>query len=209
MGKSNRIDLFDHWAKKYDNAVIDGNFPFTGYETILDTVVNLADVIPGMQILDLGIGTGNLASRFLRKGCSIWGIDFSGRMLVASQAKLPQANLVQANLLGQWPIQSTMKFDRIVSGYVFHEFDLPIKVNLLHQAFSYLVPDGGSILIADVAFPTTEARTEAYEQLKIDWDEAEFYWAADESISICRQMGIEANYKQMSNCGGIFTFTAD
>jgi cyclopropane fatty-acyl-phospholipid synthase-like methyltransferase len=209
MGKSNRTDLFDHWAKKYDNAVTDGNFPFTGYETILDEVFNLADVKPGMQILDLGIGTGNLASRFLREGCCIWGIDFSKKMLAASQAKLPQANLVQANLLDQWPIQSTMKFDRIVSGYVFHEFDLPTKVNLLHQAFSYLVPDSGVILIADIAFPTTKARSEAYEHWKIDWDEAEFYWAADESISICRQTGIEANYKQISNCGGIFTFTAD
>jgi putative AdoMet-dependent methyltransferase len=209
MSKSDRKDLFDNWAKKYDNAVTDGNFPFTGYETILDEVFKLANIKPGMQILDLGIGTGNLASRFLRNNCSIWGIDFSKKMLAHTLAKLPQANLVHANLLDKWPIEPLMTFDRIVSGYVFHEFDLPTKVDLLHQAISYLVPNCGAILIADIAFPTTKARAEAYERWKIDWDEAEFYWAADETISICKQANIEANYKQISNCGGIFTFTAE
>jgi ubiquinone/menaquinone biosynthesis C-methylase UbiE len=63
--------LFDHWAKEYDSAVSDGQFPFTSYATILDEVVRLAEVSSSMRVLDLGIGTGNLAGRFVQKGCPV------------------------------------------------------------------------------------------------------------------------------------------
>jgi ubiquinone/menaquinone biosynthesis C-methylase UbiE len=66
MSESDRVQLFDDWADNYDVAVTDGEFPFDGYEQVLDEVARLADVKPQMRILDLGIGTGNLAARFIR-----------------------------------------------------------------------------------------------------------------------------------------------
>jgi putative AdoMet-dependent methyltransferase len=97
----NRTQLFDNWAKNYDSSILSDkdNFPFAGYERILEQAVHLAEVRPSMRILDLGIGTGNLAARFLNQGCQVWGLDFSAEMLAQTRAKYPQILLAQANLL--------------------------------------------------------------------------------------------------------------
>lgn len=68
--------LFDTWAQHYDAPVTstNGDFPFGGYERILGAVVTQAEVKPGMRVLDLGIGTGNLTQRFVAWGCAVWGV---------------------------------------------------------------------------------------------------------------------------------------
>jgi putative AdoMet-dependent methyltransferase len=100
MDQQDRVSLFDGWAQHYDRSVqADGDFPFDGYERVLDEVARAARAQPGMAILDLGIGTGNLAARFVSLGCDVWGIDFSAKMLAKVRAKLSQVVLVQAGLL--------------------------------------------------------------------------------------------------------------
>jgi ubiquinone/menaquinone biosynthesis C-methylase UbiE len=124
MNPSDRAPLFDNWARTYDASIASssGSFPFDGYEQILDEVVRLAEVESRMQILDLGIGTGNLAARFVRQGCAVWGVDFSAGMLAEARARLPEVRLVQADLLGEWPPELHQPFDRVVCAYVFPEF---------------------------------------------------------------------------------------
>jgi putative AdoMet-dependent methyltransferase len=209
MSEPEGAGLFDRWAKNYDTSVMDGAFPFTGYEAMLDEVVRLADARPAMRVLELGIGTGNLAGRFLQKGCPVWGIDFSAEMLARTRAKYPQIALVQADLLGDWPDALLRPpYDRIVSAYVLHEFDLASKLALLQRAVKGYLAANGSILVADIAFTTIEARSEAYDRLKIDQDEDECYWAADETLAACERAGLQATYQQISVCGGVFTFKA-
>ena len=201
--------LFDSWAEHYDPAAVsaEDDFPFAGYELILDQVINLAGVKPAMRILDLGIGTGNLAARFLRQGCLVWGIDFSAKMLAQARAQLPQVNLVQANLLDEWPLTLQQPFDRVVSAYVLHHFDLETKVSLLRRIATHYLLSSGPILVADIAFPTTSARAEASRHWAACWDQDEYYWAADETIAACEQAGLLVTYKQLSSCGGVFVFT--
>ncbi len=208
MNQPNRSQLFDNWAKNYDSDVMSDkdNFPFAGYERVLERVVVLADVKPKMRILDLGIGTGNLAARFINKGCNVWGLDFSTEMLTQTQAKLPQVNLVQANLLGDWTKELQSSFDRAVSAYVFHEFDLETKIGLIQQISSHCLSTSGFILVADIAFPDVDIRTAAYQHWQ--WDEDEYYWAADEATAACEQVGLQVAYEQISSCGGVFTFTS-
>jgi putative AdoMet-dependent methyltransferase len=207
MNQPNRSQLFDNWAKNYDSDVISDrdNFPFAGYERILEQAVSLADVKPNMRILDLGIGTGNLAARFINKGCNVWGLDFSAEMLTQTKMKLPQVNLVQANLLGDWTKELQQPFDRVVSAYVFHEFDLETKLGLLQKISSHCLSTGGFILVADIAFPDVDIRTAASQHWQ--WDDDEYYWAADEAIAACEQVGLQVAYEQISSCGGVFTFT--
>ena len=200
-----RRQLFDDWAAHYDPSLQDrGDFPFDGYERVLDEIVTLADPHPGMTVLDLGIGTAKLAARFAKLGCGIWGIDFSAEMLVKARETLPQAVLVQADLVGEWPSQLERRFDRIVSGYVLHEFDLAAKVALLQRLVERHLTAEGRIVIGDIAFATSRAREEAHRQWADTWDEEEHYWAADEATAACARAGLEVVYRQVSSCGGIF-----
>ena len=125
---------FNRWADHYDQSVLKtGHFPFTGYEAVLDKVVKLANVQPGMSILDLGTGTGNLALRFDALGCDVFGIDFSDAMLEKARLKLPQAQLFQADLRGAWPPEMNRRFNNIISAYVFHHFELNLKVQIIQK----------------------------------------------------------------------------
>jgi putative AdoMet-dependent methyltransferase len=202
-----RRHLFDDWATSYDRqlAAASHDFPHDGYEQILDELVRQAAVTPGMRILDLGTGTGNLAARFVERGCEVWALDFSSRMLAQTRRKLPDVHLIQANLLHEWPIALQQNFDRIVSAYVFHEFDLGTKLRLLQRfALRHLESDG-RLLIADIAFPTVAARERARLKWVDLWDEDEHYWAADETMAAAAALEVKIQYRQLSSCGGIFT----
>ena len=159
-----------------------------------------------MTVLDLGIGTGNLAARFAAQGCTLWGIDFSTEMLVRAREKLAQTVLVEADLLDTWPAELDRRFNRIVSAYVLHEFDLPTKIELLEKLAGRHLKARGRIVVGDIAFPTMGARSRAHEQLAEAWDEEEFYWTADEAAEASAHADLLVTFKQVSSCGGVFVF---
>jgi putative AdoMet-dependent methyltransferase len=201
-----RAKLFDDWAESYDESVSDpSGFPFEGYQEVLDTVVRLTRADSGMDVLDVGIGTGMLAGRFLAKGCFLWGLDFSPRMLAKARAKFPGIELVKADLLGDWPLERDRRFHRIVSGYVFHEFDLRSKARLIGKLAKEHLVEGGRIVIGDVSFRTMDALVEMRERSGDLWDQEEYYWAADEAIPVLHGAGLAAGYEQVSFCGGVYT----
>ncbi len=201
---------FDDWADTYDRSVAEyaDKFPFEGYEQILDEVFRQARVAPGAAALDLGIGTGNLAARFLKAGCRVYGVDFAPKMLAAAQVKYPALRLAQADLLGDWPDvlrQSfdCQQFDAIVSAYTFHHFDLPAKVKLLARLAADFLAPGGRIAIGDVTFGSAAERDQARIRWYDLWEE-EDYWIADETLSACRASGLDITFQQISGCGGVF-----
>jgi putative AdoMet-dependent methyltransferase len=202
-----RVQLFDNWAARYDALLQDGGrFPLTGYEQVLDEVVRAAGARAGMKVLDLGVGTGNLSARFAAQGCDLWGIDFSREMLAKARDKLPQATLAQADLLGDWPPEVDQRFDRIVSAYVLHEFDLSAKLDLLQRLAKRHLEAEARIVVGDVSFATREIRDQAHTKWDGQWDEDEYYWAADEAAAACEGAGLQVSYKQISSCGGVFVF---
>ena len=72
MSQPRRAHLFDRWAGSYDAEFTssDAGFPFDGYDMVLREAVRQAAAGPGMRVLDLGIGTGNLALCLARLGCA-------------------------------------------------------------------------------------------------------------------------------------------
>ncbi len=101
MTTPNTQDTFDQWAATYDADVIqDGCFPFDGYDRVLQRILDLAHFRPGMAVLELGVGTGNLTKLMSDLGADVWGVDFSPEMLALAQEKVPNAHLAQADLLG-------------------------------------------------------------------------------------------------------------
>jgi putative AdoMet-dependent methyltransferase len=198
---------FDPWAETYDRDVVTySDFPFAGYEQVLERVVARAEVRPGMDVLDLGTGTGNLAVRFAEKGCNLWCTDFSEPMLAKARAKLPQALFICHDLRVDWPGELDLRFDRIVSGYVFHHFELEKKVSLCKELITLRLVPEGRLVIADLSFPSQAALNEFKKGIP-DWED-EFYWLADESVLALTNAGLNVTYEQVSPCAGVYQVRA-
>jgi putative AdoMet-dependent methyltransferase len=212
-----RVALFEEWALRYDESVRDcRGFPFEGYDEVLGTIVRLAEPRAGTTVLDLGIGTGKLAERLVAVGATVCGMDFSARMLAKARARLPAIELIKADLIGDWPLEPNRRFDRIVSSYVLHEFDLGSKVRLLARLIGRHLAPGGWMVIGDTSFATARDREAAHEEQRDRWDaeesvwkgglwdEDEHYWAADESVRALAEKGLRVEYRQVSVCGGVY-----
>ncbi len=214
MASSNQPDdrreIFDDWASGYDEDVGDiakaGGFPFAGYEAVLATMAAEVGHAPGGRVLDLGTGTGELARRLLDAGHAVTAADSSPPMLEKAREKVPQATLVEADLLADvWPDAIDGPFDAITSAYVLHEFTLPHKIDILKRCADRLAP-GGRIVIGDVAFPTRAALDAAHERWRDRWDDDEHYWAADEALDSAGSAGLAGTWREVSACAGVLVF---
>lgn len=92
---------FDLWADNYDRSVglsdEDGTYPFAGYKGILNEIYNNVLSAPGKVVLDIGFGTGTLTTKLYEQGCSVYGQDFSERMIELAREKMPEAKLYQGD----------------------------------------------------------------------------------------------------------------
>jgi putative AdoMet-dependent methyltransferase len=132
-------------------------------------------------------------------------MDFSENMLAKAQEKLPSLHPVLADLRSEtWPQSLNRRFDRIVSAYVWHDFDLAYKMGLLKRLTEQYLASQGRVVIADIAYPDQMARTQAGAYWGRLWSEADHYWAADETIADCKAIGLSCTYQQVSSCAGVF-----
>ena len=205
MGGNYPVGPFDRGAATYDRSVLSAvGFPHAGYQEVLDAVVRRADAQAAMNVLDLGVGTGNLAQRFTEIGCHLWGIDFSSNMLDKAREKLPTTVLTHADLLGDWPPELQRRFDRVVSTYVLHHFDLSTKLGLLTDVFQSFLVGEGVVVVGDISFPSRQARAQARVALGEAWEDDEYYWAADETEVAFAGAGLVTEYVQVSSYGGVY-----
>jgi putative AdoMet-dependent methyltransferase len=199
---------FDSWAAEYDEDVYsDNSFPFEGYSTILQTIVDQADPRPNSSVLDLGIGTGNLAQQFFKRDCVIWGLDFSAKMLAKAKIKLPSANLEQADITAEWPPSFLRQFDYVVSAYTFHHFPRDGKVRLVQDILTNHLSPGGRLIIGDVAFKDADEQKKYRDKLGDEWEE-EYYWLVNETLGDFAIINIPTRFIKISDCAGIFIFTS-
>jgi len=78
---------YDQWAASYDD---DGN-PLPVLEGTL--VDGLLGDVSGLEVLDLGCGTGRHAMAMARRGACVTAVDFSGGMLERAKQKLGDAKV--------------------------------------------------------------------------------------------------------------------
>lgn len=202
---TDRRGLFDRWAASYDDTLLDATgFPFEGYRDVLQRLYQLAEPRPGLRVLDLGTGTGALASLFAAAGCQVTGIDFSEEMLARARERVPTAEFTRVDLLDEWPAEMQGRsYDRVVSSYVLHEFPDETKVELMARLARVSLAPGGTILIGDILFADAASRSAAHEEWSHAWDEEEHYAAAQELIQGLRSRGLTASFESLSFCAGV------
>ncbi len=204
---SERNELFDGWAERYDDGLRDASgFPFEGYGRVLEGVVGGAGVGAGAKVLDVGTGTGALAARFAKLGCTVTGVDFSEPMLAQARRNVPGVEFRRLDLLGEWGDLETERFDAIVSAYVLHEFDLKAKLRVLNRLAALLTP-GGRLVMGDISFTDGEGRAAAHKAWRTVWDEDEYYWTATDDLPVLRQAAFKVFYRQVSFCAGVYTLS--
>ena len=206
-----RQKLFDEWAETYNQDLQDGDsFPFIGYEAVLALMIKMADVQEGHNVLDLGIGTGNLARLLPIPERQIWGVDFSQAMLAQARSALPNAHLIQADLSARdWVNELSQRFDCIFSAYTFHEFPDEEKIGLIMSLARNGLTLGGRIVIGDISFIHRAQLTWAREQFPDLWDDEEYYWCAEPFTDRLCKAGLFVEYEQVSVCAGVYRIQAD
>lgn len=201
---------FNLWAEDYDQTVqlIEENnqYPFAGYKQILNLIFNEIMQTPASKVLDIGFGTGVLTSKLYNEGHSIDGIDFSSEMIAIAQAKMPEANLIEYDIINGLPPQFKDKqYDAIVSTYALHHLDDSKKVSFITELLP-LLKENGLLFIGDIAFQNSAALNACRQENSHQWDEDEFYFAFDElKATLTNHCTLE--FHPISHCGGIIVIS--
>ena len=211
--KHDMIDyhVFDIWAGEYDEEVrlADENdkYPFAGYKKIMDYIFNEAIKQNSANILDVGVGTGTLASALYKHGHIITGIDFSSEMLAIAKHKMPYATFYQCDFTDGLPSKITgNKYDFIISTYALHHLPDTLKEMFIKSLLPYLNTNG-AILIGDIGFKTRNEFDKCHKQNADDWDDNEYYFVFSELIETLKCVAT-VTYEQMSHCGGVLEIRA-
>lgn len=194
---------FDLWADGYDKSVglSDDNddYPFAGYRQVLGWIYSRCMGRGSPRVLDIGFGTGVLTARLYKGGCSVFGQDFSPRMLELARPKMPGAKLYCGDFThGLCPELVSQRYDFIVSTYALHHLTDAQKPPFLRGLLDLLEP-GGEILIGDVAFRTRAQLELCREQVGDGWDSEEFYFVYEEMLAHFPAL----RFEEISYCAGV------
>ena len=194
---------FDLWADEYDKSVglseEENTYPFAGYKKILGTIYKTIMEKPDPTVLDIGFGTGTLTRKLYENGCTVYGQDFSSKMIELALEKMPEAHLYKGDFtLGLVEPLKHEHYDFIVATYSIHHLTDVQKVNFLKELLDRL-NDGGKILIGDVAFETLSELEKCKEESGDGWDNNEIYCVSDE----LRAEFTNLRFEKISFCSGI------
>lgn len=154
------LEIFEEWAEDYDKTVT-GMDPeyievFRDYQSILQAVTDNSFG----NILEFGVGTGNLTEKLVDNGHRVIGIEPSTAMREITKVKLPEAIVLDGDFL-HYP-KPEIPINTIVSTYAFHHLTDAEK-ELAVKQFSTLLNTGGKVVFADTMFESAQAM-----QRKID-----------------------------------------
>ncbi len=151
---------FNKWASTYDEHVskasLTDDWMFGGYDRVLDKIVEYSGLEEKVYIsvLEIGVGTGNLAARFLERGLRVYGIEPSRKMRKACKKKFPGIEVSPGDFL-KYP-GSLPPVDLIISAYAFHHLTETEKSRAVTMMKNQLKP-GGRIVLADFMYQNPAA----------------------------------------------------
>ncbi|WP_042144151.1 MerR family transcriptional regulator [Paucisalibacillus sp. EB02] len=201
---------FDDQALDYDENIKKEGHIFNvheGYDEALATVEELVNVEAGDIVLDIGIGTGNLGSRFLKGEVHVIGVDQSERMLKVCKEKHPKIETRKGHFLALPLLDHSV--DSIVSSYALHHLPDEEKVLALME-MTRVLKNNGQICIADLMFEDQSHRKkviESYQQagkhIAIEVIEDEYF--ADKALLVnwLRENGFQIETIQFNDILGL------
>lgn len=194
---------FDLWADGYDKAVgisdEESRYPFAGYKKVLGFIFKTIMETANAVVLDIGFGTGTLTTKLYEQGCSIYGQDFSTRMIALASEKMPYAHLYQGDFSkGLVEPLRDRRYDYIVATYSLHHLTDTQKRVFLSELRDHL-KENGKIIIGDVAFETRKDLERCRLAAGDAWDDGEIYFVAEE----LRKDLPGLSFTQISDCAGV------
>jgi ubiquinone/menaquinone biosynthesis C-methylase UbiE len=197
-------------VKQYKNLSRSYDSRFRVYITITtNKIATLTNISPGMNVLDLGCGTGDmmlkLAQEYSNAGL-LAGIDTSEEMLTLAKAKLASFTNVRLQLgsIEEIPYPDEY-FDLIVSSGVMHYVDDIDSMS--KEAFRVLKPHG-RILLIDMANESLSTKISLLFRRLID-PGAVRYYSCKSGSEILRSHGFEISSSELFNAGTFGLFLID
>ena len=194
---------FDLWADGYDKAVgisdEENTYPFAGYKKVLGFIFQTILASENATVLDIGFGTGTLTTKLYERGCTLYGQDFSSRMIALESEKMPNAHLYQGDFSkGLVEPLRNCRYDFIVATYSLHHLTDVQKRVFLSELRNHL-KENGKIIIGDVSFETRKDLERCRLAVGDAWDDEEIYFVVEELRIDFPQL----SFTQMSDCAGI------
>jgi 2-polyprenyl-3-methyl-5-hydroxy-6-metoxy-1,4-benzoquinol methylase len=125
-----------------------------GLTTVTTALLQAAGARPGILVVDLGCGTGQISLPLAREGAQVLAVDVSPAMASQLRATARRQRMTNLEVLAL-PIEELVlpaeSVDLIVSSYALHHLRDPDKARLVSAACEWLRP-GGRLVIADMMF---------------------------------------------------------
>jgi SAM-dependent methyltransferase len=114
------------------------------YRQMLADLLDALEIAPGMRVLDLGCGTGNLERLLEERGtaCEVVAVDYAPEMLARARAKCSAAEYLRWDLNAPLPYPAG-SFQRIVSCNALYALRDPCAAL---RAFAVLLAPGGRMV---------------------------------------------------------------
>jgi ubiquinone/menaquinone biosynthesis C-methylase UbiE len=100
----------------------------------------------GMNVLDVGCGTGSHLELYQRYKCSLYGIDMSPSMLDVARQRLGDSAQLDFGDASQMPYDDD-HFDLVLTMLTLHEMAPPARLSVLNEIKRVLKKDGRLLLI--------------------------------------------------------------
>ena len=197
----------DAEAEGYDLDVQNQADPIrTGYDKLLEWVIEQAAITPDSRVLELGSGTGNLSCRI--PGCAeLVAVDLSDQMEAIARTKLGDLShrrFIQCDILDAF-VHAPGPFDRVISTYTIHHLTELEKYALFSKIRSCLAKNGravfGDLMVKDQS--TLEAKIREYsakdDHATVEALKEEFFWLLDPSIEKLEELGFKVEVKGFSD----------
>jgi SAM-dependent methyltransferase len=128
--------VFDRLAVGYDR---EGDTKPTNAHLERPATLSLLPEVDGATVLDAGCGAGHVAEAVAARGGTVVGLDVSRSMLTYARQRVPEAEVLQADLGGGLPFADG-SFDGVVSSLAFHY--VAAWRPLFRELRRVLAPDG-------------------------------------------------------------------